>query len=163
MDCSLPGSSIHGDYPGKNTGVGCHTLLQGIFPTQGLNPSLKHCRQILYHLRHQGKFLEFRMPLVYSVLMMVKLADVWNQDEMLLFFFFFLHMPFLPTVIISLMVLHRRQQLCVSVFLTSKPQTSGRALYISPLYLNQLPNLAASLYICSFFPLPPLLFLSLPE
>ena len=40
------------DSPGKNTGVGCHALLQGIFPTQGLNPyllRLLHCRQILYH------------------------------------------------------------------------------------------------------------------
>ena len=38
MDCSLPDSSIHGmDLPGKNTGVGCHFLLQGIFLTQGLN------------------------------------------------------------------------------------------------------------------------------
>ena len=35
MDCSLPGSSFHGDSQGKNTGVGCHALLQGIFPTQG--------------------------------------------------------------------------------------------------------------------------------
>ena len=35
MDCSLPGSSVHGDSPGKNTGVGCHALLQGIFLTQG--------------------------------------------------------------------------------------------------------------------------------
>ena len=33
MDCSLPGSSVHGDSPGKNTGVGCHVLLQGFFPT----------------------------------------------------------------------------------------------------------------------------------
>ena len=40
--------------PGKNTGVGCHALLQGIFPTQGLNPGLPHCRGILYHLSHQG-------------------------------------------------------------------------------------------------------------
>ena len=40
MDCSLPGSSIHGDSLGKNTGVGCHAFLQGIFPTQGLSPSL---------------------------------------------------------------------------------------------------------------------------
>ena len=40
--------------PGKNTGVGSHSLLQGIFPTQGLNPGLPHCRQILYHLSHQG-------------------------------------------------------------------------------------------------------------
>ena len=37
MDCSLPGSFVHGDSPGKHTGVGCHALLQGIFPTQGLN------------------------------------------------------------------------------------------------------------------------------
>ena len=36
------------DSPGKNTGVGCHFLLQGIFPTQGLNLGLLHCRQTLY-------------------------------------------------------------------------------------------------------------------
>ena len=47
MDCSPPGSSIHGDSPGKNTGVGCHALLQGIFLTQGLNLGLPHCRRIL--------------------------------------------------------------------------------------------------------------------
>ena len=54
MDCRLPGSSVHGDFPDKNTGVGCHFLHQGIFPTQGLNPGLLHCRQILYQLSHQG-------------------------------------------------------------------------------------------------------------
>ena len=53
MNCSPPGSSVRGDSPGKNTGVGCHALLQGIFPTQGLNPDLPQCR-ILYHLNHQG-------------------------------------------------------------------------------------------------------------
>ena len=53
VDHSLPGSSVHGDSPGKNTGEGCHTLLQGIFPTQGLNPGLPYCRWILYHLSHQ--------------------------------------------------------------------------------------------------------------
>ena len=40
--------------PGQNTGVGCHALLQGIFPTQGSNPGLLHCRQILYQLSHKG-------------------------------------------------------------------------------------------------------------
>ena len=40
MDCSPPGSPIHGDSPGKNTGVGCHVLLQEIFPTQGSNSGL---------------------------------------------------------------------------------------------------------------------------
>ena len=38
----------------KNTGVGSRSLLQGIFPTQGLNPGLPHCRRILYQLSHQG-------------------------------------------------------------------------------------------------------------
>ena len=42
------------DSPGKNTGVGCHALLRGIFPTQGSNPGLPHCRRILHQLSHQG-------------------------------------------------------------------------------------------------------------
>ena len=45
MDCSPPDSSVHGNSPGKNTGGGCHALLQGIFPTQ-------YCRRILYWLNH---------------------------------------------------------------------------------------------------------------
>ena len=53
MDCSLPGTSVHGDSPGKNTGVGRHAFLQGIFPTQGSNPGLPHGKGILYHLSHQ--------------------------------------------------------------------------------------------------------------
>ena len=47
-------ASVHRILKGKNTGVGCHSLLQGIFPTQGSNLGLLDCRQILYHLRHQG-------------------------------------------------------------------------------------------------------------
>ena len=57
MDCSLPGSEeplSPWNFPGKSTGVGCHFLLQGIFPTQGSNWGLPHCRQMLYHLSHQG-------------------------------------------------------------------------------------------------------------
>ena len=52
MDRSPPGPSVHGDSPGKSTGVGCPAFLQGIFLTQGLNPRLLHLligRQILYH------------------------------------------------------------------------------------------------------------------
>ena len=54
MDCSPPASSVHRDSPGKNTGGGCLAILQGIFPTQGSNPGLPHCRRILYQLSHQG-------------------------------------------------------------------------------------------------------------
>ena len=54
MNCRPSGSSVHGDSPGKHTGEGCHALLQGVFPTQGLNLGLLHCRQILCCLSHQG-------------------------------------------------------------------------------------------------------------
>ena len=59
MYCSLPGSSVHWilcqALPGKNTGVDYHFLLHGIFPTQGSNSGLLHCRQTLYHLSHKGR------------------------------------------------------------------------------------------------------------
>ena len=54
MDGSQPGCSAHGDSPGKNTGVDCHALLQGIFSIQGSNPGLLYRRRILYRLSHQG-------------------------------------------------------------------------------------------------------------
>ena len=54
MDCSPPVSSIHWDSPGKNTGVDCLALLQGIFPSQGSNPGLPHCRRILYQLSYKN-------------------------------------------------------------------------------------------------------------
>ena len=53
MDCRPPGSSVRRDSPGKKTGVVCHALLQGVFPTQGSNPDLTRCRWILYRLSHQ--------------------------------------------------------------------------------------------------------------
>ena len=46
-ECSLPGSSVHRNFPGKNTRIGCHFLLQGIFPVQGSNPHLIHTSQNL--------------------------------------------------------------------------------------------------------------------
>ena len=54
MDGSLPGPFVHGDSPGKNTGVGCHALFQEIFPTQGSNPGLPHYRWILFQLSRQA-------------------------------------------------------------------------------------------------------------
>jgi len=54
MHYSPPGSFVHGDSPGKNTGVGGHALLQGIIPTQGSNPVLPQLRWILFHLSYQG-------------------------------------------------------------------------------------------------------------
>ena len=52
MDCGMPGSSVYGISQVRNTGVGCHFFLQRTFLSQGLNPCLLHCRQILYLLSH---------------------------------------------------------------------------------------------------------------
>ena len=65
------------DFQGKSTGVGCHFLHQGIFPTQGSHPSLSHCRQTLYRLSHQGtirvclhtskfKFPKYHLPKLWT-------------------------------------------------------------------------------------------------
>ena len=63
MDCSPPGTSVHGDSPGHSTGVGCHALLQEIFPIQGSNPGLPHCWWILCHLSHQES------PYIYNFIL----------------------------------------------------------------------------------------------
>ena len=54
MSESLRPHGLYRNSPGQNTGVGSLSLLQGIFPTQGSNPGLPHCRQILYQLSHKG-------------------------------------------------------------------------------------------------------------
>ena len=59
------------DSPGKDSGVGCHFLLQGIFPTQGSSPGLLNCRQILYCLSHQGSPTQQMTNLIYAPLKFV--------------------------------------------------------------------------------------------
>ena len=61
MDSSLPQASLSMGFSRQEAGVGCHFLLQGIFPTQGSNPGLSHCRQTLYHLSHQGCLIKRKM------------------------------------------------------------------------------------------------------
>ena len=56
MSNCLPPHGLYSPWnsPGQNTGVGSLSLLQGLLPTQGSNQGLLHCRQLLYHLSHQG-------------------------------------------------------------------------------------------------------------
>ena len=64
MHSSPPGSSLRGILQlGRNTGVDSHSLRQGFFPTQGSNPGLLHCKQILYCLSHQGSTGVFNAPI----------------------------------------------------------------------------------------------------
>ena len=84
--------------PAQNTGVGSHSLLQGIFPTQGLNPGLLHCRQILYQLSHQGNpslgiLLSMWNPISLSL-------DIPSAES---------HCSFTPTVTVPV------QQSCIKV------------------------------------------------
>ena len=79
MDCSPPRLLSPWDFPGKNTGVGCHFLLQEIFPTQGSNPGLPHCRQTLYHLSHQGSPVGYKIN-VQTLLYFYKLTRRSNQS-----------------------------------------------------------------------------------
>ena len=76
MDCSPPSSSVHGIFPGKNTEVGCHFLLQGIFPTQGLNLhllNLLHWKVDSLPLSHLGR------P-YYRVNPTKKKEEFWNGE-----------------------------------------------------------------------------------
>jgi len=76
MGSSPPESSVHENSPGKNTGMDSHSLLQGVFLTQGLNLGFLQYRQILYHLSHQGShkrglreflYLSLRVKIAYSL------------------------------------------------------------------------------------------------
>ena len=62
------------DFPSKSTGVGCHFLLQGILPTQGLNLGLPHCRQTLYPRSHQGSPFFKRSFLFCSIFIFFDMA-----------------------------------------------------------------------------------------
>ena len=64
------------DSPGKNTGVDCHFLLQGIFPTQGSNRGLPHCRQTLYPLSYQGSICNFKSMFTFALILMVWLTSL---------------------------------------------------------------------------------------
>ena len=81
IDCSPPGSSLW-DSPGKNTGVGSHSLLQGIFLNQGSNPGLLHRRQILYQLSHQGSQGELRHGYcLHSLIIAIHFLDIFWKGE----------------------------------------------------------------------------------
>ena len=54
MDFSLPGSSVHGIFQTRVLEWVAISFSRGIFPTQGVNPGLLHCRQILYQVSHKG-------------------------------------------------------------------------------------------------------------
>ncbi|WP_410920937.1 hypothetical protein, partial [Pseudomonas aeruginosa] len=69
------------DFPGKSTGVGCHFLFQGIFPTQESNPGLTHCRQILYYLSQQRAPIQALFILFNQLENLESLTGGWWQRD----------------------------------------------------------------------------------
>ena len=74
------------DFPGKNTGVGCHFLLQGIFLTQGLNPHLLHCKRILNPLNHWGSMCEHR----HASISLLTYIYIYNKFILSLYLYLYL-------------------------------------------------------------------------
>ena len=84
-DCSLPGTSVHGGFSRQECWSRLPAILQGIFPNQGLNPGLQHCRQILYCLSHQGSSF-FRYSLVISLKISSRISSEINVNFIWLMF-----------------------------------------------------------------------------
>ena len=81
MECSLPGCSIYGIFPGKNTWVCYHFLLLGIFPTQGSHTELLHCRWFLYHwaTREALRFYSVQFSSVLSLSHVQLFVTPWTK------------------------------------------------------------------------------------
>ena len=75
------------DSPGKNTGVSCHALLQGIFLIQRLNLCLLHCRQILYQLSYEGSPRE----LIHILKLFTLFIELYTFLICMLFYMYILH------------------------------------------------------------------------
>ena len=89
-DCSPPCSSFHGDSPGKNTGMGCHFLLQGIFLIQESNPHLLHWQADSLPLSH---LLANRQPGKSSIVCFKLLRSLFSLCSLILP----VHFPHLPS------------------------------------------------------------------
>ena len=76
MDRKPSGSSVHGNSPGKNTGVGCHFLLQGIFPAQGLNQLSAALAVDSLSLSHQG-----RSPQMIQMNLFTKQKWIYRENK----------------------------------------------------------------------------------
>ena len=109
-----------GDYPGKNVGLGSHSLLQGIFPTQGSHLGLLPCRWILYLLNHQGS----------PGRLLGSLAEITFSNHVTITYYL------LSVFRVKVYCVTKLQSVCVSFHVVS--YSSGSGLYI-PFFSTSLP------------------------
>ena len=100
--------------PCQNTGVGSLSLLQGIFPTQGSNPGLPHCRQILYQLRHKRSPYKNWGVIIYNIVLVSSVQ--WSDSVIHMYIFFF-------QILLHYMLLQDMEEssLCYAVGLWKSP------------------------------------------
>ena len=97
----------------QGTGVGCHAPFQRIFPTQGLNPGLPHCRQILYHLSHH------RSPFLLNSKVCTSnyVANLFYQTDFILLCYKMSYFIMLHNVLCTRIILGRYIYVCVCVYI----------------------------------------------
>ena len=123
LDCSLLGSSVHEIFQARNTGVGCHFLLQAIFLTQGLNLCLLcllHCRQILYPLVHWGSHT-LLLSNYYKLLEITGKSNCFHIVSLGFFFFFSFLILLLPALAKNIRYIFLPIQIPILLSYTSLP------------------------------------------
>ena len=88
MKCSHTRLLCPWDFPGRNTGVGCHFLIQWIFPTQGSNPGLLHCRRILFTREApNGELILIKQYAIKRILLITFCQQIiklrWNEQTVI--------------------------------------------------------------------------------
>ena len=128
------------DFPGKNTGVGCHFLLQEIFLTQGSNPGLLHCKRILFHPSHRGSPISQIVlnKLIFNRVNTVKVTVIWLWIYLCYNFFFILKVqsasePRLNILSVNPLTHRSRINISTSLFINLLPHWSHGKL-ITGLY-----------------------------
>ena len=136
MDCTCQ-ESCPWNFPDENTGVGCHVLLQGIFPTQGSNPGLLHGWQILYHLATREAPYKVWLCLLWADSYVISISAIQYKPHL----FFAQETEIKPLTVQAnvyfLLHLSKRQTMCLGTrcfpfigFLCSNPN-SGPGMHIS--------------------------------
>ena len=111
MDCSLPGFSVHGIFQARILEWGAIAFSQGIFPTQGSNLGLPHCRQTLYPLSHQGSPITSALS-IFSCASWPSVCLPWRNTCLGLLVIIWLGCLFLDTELHELFLLFWRLILC---------------------------------------------------
>ena len=130
-DSSLPCFSVHGIFRGKSTGMGCHFLLRGIFPTQGSNPGLPHCRQMLLLSEPPRKLSSFSLAFTLRQ----KVPQI-QTSLLALAYLVFLSRPLKGTMPGSALLLRHTAEWTMHILGDSTEEVLGISVYFTYLFFR---------------------------